>query len=408
MRGRRRPAWRAGATPTTATATTTSRPSSRARSSRTSSGSSRPTSSRRTGFSPAGVTARVPLARQDTTASSASSTGRSAPKHKLMFAYHNDYYNLPEHRATPTPRPRAVLVNYGNNPTPNLTYTGVLSDKTYIEARYAGFYGHDLGKPNDGSNRVNRALHRPRHRARSRAASTPGTTARATRPASTPRSRTSPTTSWAAATTSSSACSTTQGGGDYTSGYNDYIYTSGAACPRYGYTQLPFKQNGQMKTIGVFFDDTYRVGDRLTLNLGVRYDHSKASLPDAPVLDAEGNPTSTDRARHRQPLHLERRCRHASASPGSSTRTGTSVLKGHYGRYYRGIITGEFDDAAASVSAALPLLGHLRWRRQPASTPSSSPTTRTSRSTPTSRTPTPTSSSRSSSSELTKDLAPVA
>ena len=31
-------------------------------------------------------------------------------------------------------------------------------------------------------------------------------------------------------------------------------------------------------------------------------------------------------------------------------KSGHSVLKAHYGRYYRGVITGEFDDAAASVS----------------------------------------------------------
>ena len=41
----------------------------------------------------------------------------------------------------------------------------------------------------------------------------------------------------------------TQGGGNYTTGYNDYIYTYGGV-PAYGYTQLPFKENGQMRTIG--------------------------------------------------------------------------------------------------------------------------------------------------------------
>ncbi len=140
-----------------------------------------------------------------------------------------------------------------------------------------------------------------------------------------------------------------QGGGDYTNGYNDYIYTYGGV-PLYGYTQLPFKQNGQMKNIGVFFDDTYRLGDRLTLNLGLRYDHSKASLPDAPVLDAEGNATSTIIP------GIDNVFTWNVVSPriGFSwklNKSGHSVLKGHYGRYYRGVITGEFDDAAASVSA---------------------------------------------------------
>ena len=62
--------------------------------------------------------------------------------------------------------------------------------------------------------------------------------------------------------------------GEYTYGLNDYIYTYGAT-PAYGYTQLPFTQGGRMKTFGVFADDAYQVG-RATINVGVRYDNSKA------------------------------------------------------------------------------------------------------------------------------------
>ena len=36
---------------------------------------------------------------------------------------------------------------------------------------------------------------------------------------------------------------------------------------------------------GVYVDDTYRVGDRTTLNLGVRYDYSKGFFPSFPMLD---------------------------------------------------------------------------------------------------------------------------
>ena len=38
-------------------------------------------------------------------------------------------------------------------------------------------------------------------------------------------------------------------------------------------------------------DDTVRVNDRLTLNLGVRYDHNTARIPDLDVRDQQGNPT---------------------------------------------------------------------------------------------------------------------
>jgi outer membrane receptor protein involved in Fe transport len=297
-------------------------------------------------FSPVGVPAEFPsLGKQNRIFGKLN--WQISAKQKLMFAYHNDYYNLPSLGDANT-APSAVALNYGNNPSPNLTYTATISDKTYIEARYAGFYGHDLGKPNDGSNKVNR-----RYKDLDTGEITGGIY------------------SWYDGKSNKTGVNAkishfadsflggshdfkfgiqyNQGGGNYTNGYNDYIYTSGGV-PQYGYTQLPFKQNGQMKNVGAFFDDTYRLGEHLTLNLGLRYDHSKASLPDAPVLDAEGNETSTIVP------GIDNAFTWNTVSPRLGfawklDKSGRSVLKGHYGRYYRGVITGEFDDVAASVSA---------------------------------------------------------
>jgi outer membrane receptor protein involved in Fe transport len=268
------------------------------------------------------------------------------PKHKLMFAYHNDYYDLPGQGDANT-APSAVSLNYGDNPSPNVTYTAILSDKTYIEARYAGFYGHDLGKPNDGSSRSN-----PRYYDLESGQITGGIY------------------SWYDGKSNKTGVNAkvshfadkflggshdfkfgvqyNRGGGDYTVGYNDYIYTYGGT-PAYGYTQLPFKQNGQMNNLGFFADDTFRIGDRLTLNLGVRYDHSKASLPDEAVLDADGNPTS-EIVPGNESLFTWNSISPRLGFSWKLNKSGRSVLKAHYGRYYRGMITGEFDDAAPSVS----------------------------------------------------------
>ena len=267
-------------------------------------------------------------------------------KNKLMFAYHDDYYNLPNQGDANT-APSAVAVNYGRNPSPNVTYTGVLSDKTYIEARYAGFYGHDLGKPNDGSERIS-----PHFFDLDSGQITGGLY------------------SWYDGKSNKTGVNAkishfadsflggshdfkfgvqyNQGGGNYTQGYNDYIYTYGGV-PAYGYTQLPFKQNGQMRNVGAFFDDTFRVSDRFTVNVGVRYDNSRASLPAEAILDAQGNPTSQIAP------GIDNLFTWNVVSPrvGFSwklTKSGRSVLKAHYGRYYRGMITGEYDDAAPSVS----------------------------------------------------------
>ena len=56
------------------------------------------------------------------------------PKHRLMHGYHNDFYYIPD-IATSFTAPTSVSISHGDNPTPNLVYTGVLSDKTFMEAR---------------------------------------------------------------------------------------------------------------------------------------------------------------------------------------------------------------------------------------------------------------------------------
>jgi outer membrane receptor protein involved in Fe transport len=269
-----------------------------------------------------------------------------SPNHKLMFAYHDDYYNLPD-QGDATTASSSVILDYGHNPSPNVTYTGVLSPKTYIEARYSGFYGHDLGKPLDGSEKIARRFYDL-----DTGEITGGVY------------------SWYDGKSTKTGVNAkishfadhflggshdfkfgiqyNQGGGNYTLGPNDYIYTY-SGVPAYGYTQLPYKQNGQMKVIGGFFDDTFRLNERFTLNLGLRYDHSKAFLPAADILDPEGNPTGQTTAAIDKVFDWDV----VSPRVGFTwklTRSGRSVLKGHYGRYYRGIVTAEFDNTAPSIS----------------------------------------------------------
>ena len=109
--------------------------------------------------------------------------------------------------------------------------------------------------------------------------------------------------------------------------------------------------------LGVFFDDTFRVNDRLTLNLGLRYDHSKASSRSPPASTSEGNPTGTTLPETRL-LHLERGLA-AARLQLEADRDGKTVLKGHYGRYYRGVVTGEYANSSGSRLTA-GLRGSLR------------------------------------------------
>ncbi|MGH9390166.1 MAG: TonB-dependent receptor domain-containing protein [Vicinamibacteria bacterium] len=52
-----------------------------------------------------------------------------------------------------------------------------------------------------------------------------------------------------------------------------------------------YSYGGAFDNAGAFAEDSIRVGDRLTLNLGIRFDYSSAMNPDVPEYDESGNET---------------------------------------------------------------------------------------------------------------------
>ena len=50
----------------------------------------------------------------------------------------------------------------------------------------------------------------------------------------------------------------------------------------------PAISGGQFVTFAAFATDTATIGDRLTINAGVRYDHNRAYTQDLPAIDLEG------------------------------------------------------------------------------------------------------------------------
>jgi hypothetical protein len=265
---------------------------------------------------------------------------------KVQFAYHDDFYRIPG-RATSLTAPTTIGVENGHNPSPNLTYTAVLSGTTVVEARYSGFYGKDHGDPLEGGPRVSR-----RFRDLDTGQITGGIY------------------SWYDGDSWRTGFNGKlshfadkflggshdlklgvqygEGGSDYITGYNDYIYTYGTT-PAYGYTQLPYHRGGVMKTVGLFLDDTYRLGSRVVLNFGVRYDHSRALFENHPTLDRSGNETSSI-VTGKDNLFTWDKLSPRVGLTYKIDASGKSVAKAHYGRYYRGIVTGEFDNASPTIT----------------------------------------------------------
>jgi Carboxypeptidase regulatory-like domain/TonB dependent receptor-like, beta-barrel/TonB-dependent Receptor Plug Domain len=101
-----------------------------------------------------------------------------------------------------------------------------------------------------------------------------------------------------------------------------------------------YSYGGAFDTLGLFAQDTVRIGDRLTLDLGARFDTSKASNPDVPRYDASGRETG-DTIPGRGDLY-----RWSVVSPRAGlnlklTEDARTVFRLFYGRFHPGILTTE-------------------------------------------------------------------
>ena len=122
-------------------------------------------------------------------------------------------------------------------------------------------------------------------------------------------------------------------GGKY---YMDY-----AGEPYYLYAWDSMKYGGENNTIGVFVDDSWRLGDRLTLNLGLRYDHQNGSIPKMAILN-NWQETSEVYPGMKELVVWD------LVSPRigfaySLTSDRKTVLKGHYGRYHDNLFTATYE-----------------------------------------------------------------
>lgn len=264
---------------------------------------------------------------------------------RVQFQVHDDFYRIPQ-RATANDAPSSISVETGHNPSPGLLWTSVINPTIVLEARYSGFYGVDHGDPLNGGPRVARRFQDL-------------DTGQITGGIYIWYDGKSEKTAFSGKVTKFAdgflggshdfklGVQYNSGLGEYTYGPNDYIYTYGTT-PDFGFTQLPYTQGGRMRALGVFADDTFQIG-RATLNLGLRYDDSKAYFVEQDLLDANGNSTGA-----RSPAVDELfRWRVLSPRLGVTvklTDSGSALLKAHYGRYYRGIVTSEFDNTTPSIS----------------------------------------------------------
>jgi hypothetical protein len=119
---------------------------------------------------------------------------------------------------------------------------------------------------------------------------------------------------------------------EYYPGY-PYVY-------QYLYAGLPYYYGGSAKSVGVFVSDSWKVAEKLTLNLGVRLDQHEGWIPDFKRLDIDSNPTS-EVIQGRDVVdwnNIDPRFGFA----WQPTDTGETVVRGSVGLFHSGVVSGQW------------------------------------------------------------------
>jgi hypothetical protein len=127
-------------------------------------------------------------------------------------------------------------------------------------------------------------------------------------------------------------------------------YEDQSAAPFQAISRAASIQGGRSDMLALFVSDGIAFTDRITVNAGVRFDHSRASSQDVPALDASGQETGETIA------GLGRLYTWNVLSPrlgvtAKLTADGRTMLRASYGRFNQGVLTGELSPIHPGVAS---------------------------------------------------------
>lgn len=270
--------------------------------------------------------------------------GRLGPRGRFQLQYFGDYFREPE-PGGPSVDASARAERHGHTPTPSGAYWTTVAG-WLVDARAGGFYAGDHNNPEDGSARVARRF-------------TEFTTGRVSGGIAQWFEGTTSKTTFAGRATKpldgflglahdvSLGVQVARSSTDYLVGNNDDIATANGR-PVFGYTQAAHHRGAAARDVGFYVDDVWRLGRRVTVNAGVRYDRNSASFESFPLLDRRGNPSGSSAAV--SPLFSWNVVSPRAGVVLTLDGSGKSVVRATAGRYYRAIATGELDVATPAIA----------------------------------------------------------
>ena len=274
-----------------------------------------------------------------------------SPNHKVQVGFADEDYSWGESVDAFTAETHKIAM-VGKKPTPTFSYTGLLTDATMVELRYGGFYGATDFAPAD----PNQDKFGPYYYNVHGGLCSEG-----------PCEITGNPSYWYdfLETSTSIHANISHYADDFLGGSHDFKFgvqylQAGRNDATVGYTDLfylyedsagddylyvidytPFSYSGLAHNKSVFFDDTFRVNDRLTLKVGARYDWDRASVQELPIVDSFGQPTGQSVAGVNDLYNF------TTFSPRlgltyALTDDGRTIVRAFWGRYSRGIVTMDF------------------------------------------------------------------
>jgi hypothetical protein len=241
-----------------------------------------------------------------------------------------------------------MLSEDSSNPLPSATWTSVLSPNTFFEIKYTGWWVNQLDEAADGDRITPQRYD----------AATGMVSGNAYWWGEWPQGQ-----HQVQGTISHFADDFLQGDHDFKFGvlYNhswagwkwglpsNVYYYDWDGYPYFAYFMEPEEYGGVLNRISAFLDDTWSVSDRLTLNLGIRFDHTRGGYPEFSKLDINRNPTGETFPADMDILRWD------VFSPRLGfvyqlTRDRKTIFKASYGRYYGHMLMQDFYQSAPSKS----------------------------------------------------------